>query len=143
MKRRDDMATTTLSYEIEVKGANGHVLASGVLTINIVTTSGPPPTRTLSGTFTPTNGTAITINVPTWNTTANGAVVWNFSLSQQNGDFPAGTYNFVGTENATGNDPGGTIVWPGLEGDIAENATWQGEATQPVEESQAYGQSGS
>lgn len=137
------MATTTLSYEIEVKGANGHVLASGVLTINIVTTSGPPPTTTLSGTFTPTNGTAITINVPTWNTTANGAVVWGFSLSQQNGDFPAGTYNFVGTENASGNDPGGTIVWPGLEGDAAENATWQAEATQPVEESQAYGQSGS
>jgi phage protein D len=70
MKRRNDMATTTLSYEIEVKDGSGNELASGALTIVIVTTSGPPPTRTISGTFTPTNGTAITINVPTWNTTA-------------------------------------------------------------------------
>jgi len=137
------MSTTTLSYEIEVKDDNGNELASGALTIVIQTTSGPPPTRTISGTFTPTNGTAITVNVPTWNTTANGAAVWNFSLSQQNGDFPAGNYNFVGTQNASGTDPGGTIVWPDLEADIAETATWQSEATQPVEEAQAYGQSGS
>jgi hypothetical protein len=136
IKRRYDMSTTTLPYNIQIMD-NGVELASGKLIVTIDDSTNPP---TKSGTFTPDGGTLINVSVPTWNTYANGAVVWNFTLSGANGDFPAGVYNFNGNENASGVDPRGNVNWPDFaRDDFEETVTWQSEATQPVEESQARG----
>jgi hypothetical protein len=138
------MATTTYTYDVEVDNGNNE-LASGTLTVNINNSTTPP---TLTGSFTPTGGTAVTCDILTWDTGPNGVVNWKFTLTKANGDFPikqnggSFTYHFTGNENASGNDPGGQVNWPNPnpEAEFEETVTWQSEATQPVEESQARGQ---
>jgi hypothetical protein len=138
--------STTYTYDIDVDH-NGET-ASGALSITIDTSKNPTQ---ITGTFTPAGGTAVTCSVPTWNTTANGAVVFSFQLTAANGDFPikanggSFTYRFNGTQNASGNDPSGNVNWPNpnLEAEFEETVTWQSEATMPEEEPQAYGQGAS
>ena len=144
------ITSTTYNYDIEVNIGPSET-ASGTLSVTVTTDTSKNPPTTITGTFTPAGGSAVTCTIPTWNTTGNGAVVWSFDLTAANGDFPIKangghfTYHFTGTENASGNDPSGTVNWPNpnLEADFEETVTWQSEATMPEDESQAYGQGAS
>jgi hypothetical protein len=130
-----DTTDTTDTIDITVS-VNGTQVASGTLVV--VTPTNPPQTQT--GTFTPTNGTAVTCTNVLWSDNPNAAVHFTFSLSAANGQFPGPVaparnvvYNFTGNENAAGSQASGNIQWPvavaSLEGTGDDNATWQGEAS--------------
>ena len=118
---------TTISKEITVTTPDGGD-ATGTLVVN--TSTNPN-----SGTFTPDGGTETDVTPVTWSQNANGAVGFNFQVSEEeNGDFPAGAngnqynYRFTGTQNANGN-PTGTVNWPGSDPEGDPDVTWQAGST--------------
>jgi len=115
--------------DITVKHDNVEV-ASGTLEVD---TSVNPT----SATFTPDDGEESACGGVVWNETANGAVRFNFSVSNEaNGDFPCGAngatyvYRFQGNQDANGHSPSGTVNFPhaGIEDD--DNDTWQAGASE-------------
>jgi len=123
--RRYNMPT----YDIAVFDGSQEI-ATGVLTVNT-------STNPMTGTFTPTDGTAVTCTIGSWGSSANAATTFSFTLTATNGDFPVPpnnasyTYSFVGHENNTGSDPSGHVNWPQnlLKNEGGDPPTWQGEAT--------------
>jgi hypothetical protein len=109
------------------------LIGTGTLIVDVI------PGSKNTGLFIPMGplGNDIPLVNPVWNEKAGQTVSFHFRIEESNGDFPAGSYHFTGTQTPDGN-PHGTVLWPGRTPGSEEVDTWQSSATQ--DEPKAKGQ---